>query len=79
VAEILSKDELGTLIEMMATQKAALDKVQGLLDDLYPGLKASYSMAGIAISGPQTQSERFFKDLRAFTASKNGEKPVSEH
>jgi hypothetical protein len=76
---VSEKFDVAALVEMMATQKAALDRVQGLLDEVYPGLKATFTFDGLSIQGPQTQFARFLKDFDAFTAKKEGKEPPKEH
>jgi hypothetical protein len=67
-APIISPVEV--LVEMMATQKAAIELVQGLLDELYPGMRAKFGFNGIEVTGPWTQFQRFREDLEAFEAKK---------
>jgi hypothetical protein len=67
---VAEKFDLTALVEMMATQKAAQDRVQSLLDELYPGLKATFGFDGFEISGPKTQFDRLQSDFGAFTAKK---------
>jgi hypothetical protein len=69
----------GEIIEMLSIQKGTLDRVQDLLNHLYPGLKAQFSFAGLDISGPKGQMERLQRDIDAYEAKKKGEKPGSEH
>lgn len=70
---------LTDLVEMMAQQKSALDRVQELLDHLYPGLKATFTFSGIKISGPGGQVARLGKDVDEFNAKKQGLEPKKEH
>jgi hypothetical protein len=71
--------DLQTLVEAMAQQKSALDRVQSLLDDLYPGLKARFTFSGIEVTGPGGQLARLGKDMDGYKAKKAGAEPQKEH
>jgi hypothetical protein len=71
--------DLAKIVELMATQKASIDKVQSLLDDVYPGLKATFTFNGIQVSGPSGQMARLARDFEAFEAKKAGVLPPKEH
>lgn len=67
-------EDIASFVEALRQQKTIIETIQGLLDDLYPGLRVQNSMLGYTINGPKIVLDRLARDMnRASTHTQSSD------